>query len=1002
MRIERLTFQAFGPYVERQELNLADLAKHRLFLIRGATGAGKTIILDAITYALYGKSSGGERGDLESMRSRSAPNTLPTTIELICVIRDKRYRFYREVKVGKKRSGESFLKVSVTGGELRDGEFYPFFENGTASALEKQAEQLIGFTHAQFIRTVMLPQGKFERLLVSSSAEKQDILKTLFQSERWSLLCDTLSEQLKTEKTALERLHQQRSDLLVQGNAASWEELCERSQQLDEQKQAEQCAMQEAKAQWDAQRQKYEEQMTLHQYAQRLAASRQQLSALEKQKDTIEAMRKQRQIAEAYQRVLPYVRSWQEETEALHKLTQHKQKLYLAKQECEAEWKQLQAQQKEWEHKESEKQRIQQQLAQWEEQWEHWQQRREGEARLGVYQKQHDQMMDELKNLDQQIETVNRQEQRYREVSEQWELKQKDYLTWLKEEQLWQERATAQAIQQQYEQQLCDWQNQIAAHNKALVQAEAAEKAAQTVHEQLYQDYLKNSAALFASLLKDGEPCPVCGSRVHPYHQEVQVQMVENRRLLEAKANWEKCREKTHLHQTWLNQAAQHIKELQEQLNRQKDQVKALGVPYSSAAHQQLKQQIHALQQEQKQQTQAKSILDQSLIQRQKWIEEKTQLQEKIQKCRQQYTILKTQLQERFVQIAMDEADLRTKIRQNQDMLATMQKEYDTWKTAYEHIQIELAKNQSAYQYDEERCKRQQEKVRQCQAKIDRENHDGLDLYQTFPDPNEIARMKEQITAYEQAFERNQGAIHEWEEQLKGKELADIQMLERQCTESENAYRQHFQRQLEREKQYEMMKDVQKRYQKVQERYEAAVLRYSQRSEFVKALRGDTGIGIERYVLGIMLSQITQTANALLTHVHDGRYAIYRSDEATGRKRKAGLELSVYDRQSGSLRSVFSLSGGEKFLVSLALSLALSTVVQARSGGVVMETMFIDEGFGSLDVQSIADALELLQQMTEGKGWIAIISHVELLKENIPYGIEVSKQKEGSSCRMLV
>ena len=104
--------------MERQELNLEELAKHRLFLIRGATGAGKTVILDAITYALYGKSSGGERGDLEAMRSRSAPDSLPTIVELIFSIHSQRYRFYREVKVGKKRNGEPLYKVSVNGGEL--------------------------------------------------------------------------------------------------------------------------------------------------------------------------------------------------------------------------------------------------------------------------------------------------------------------------------------------------------------------------------------------------------------------------------------------------------------------------------------------------------------------------------------------------------------------------------------------------------------------------------------------------------------------------------------------------------------------------------------------------------------------------------------------------------------------------------------------------------------------------------------------------------------------
>ena len=102
------------------------------------------------------------------------------------------------------------------------------------------------------------------------------------------------------------------------------------------------------------------------------------------------------------------------------------------------------------------------------------------------------------------------------------------------------------------------------------------------------------------------------------------------------------------------------------------------------------------------------------------------------------------------------------------------------------------------------------------------------------------------------------------------------------------------------------------------------------------------------------------------------------------------------------MRSASSLSGGEKFLVSLALSLALSAVVQARNSTVSMDSMFIYEGFGSLDEASIADALKVLSSMTNSKTMIGIISHVELLKENIPYGIEVTKGKQESTCRMLL
>ncbi len=129
MRIEKISFQAFGPYINQVELAMEELYPHQLFLIKGSTGAGKTVILDAITFALYGKSSSGERGDFESMRSRSASDKQKTFVELIFTVQGRRYRFYREIAVGKKRSGEALYKVSVNGGEIIDDQFYPFFEN---------------------------------------------------------------------------------------------------------------------------------------------------------------------------------------------------------------------------------------------------------------------------------------------------------------------------------------------------------------------------------------------------------------------------------------------------------------------------------------------------------------------------------------------------------------------------------------------------------------------------------------------------------------------------------------------------------------------------------------------------------------------------------------------------------------------------------------------------------------------------------------------------------
>ena len=169
---------------------------------------------------------------------------------------------------------------------------------------------------------------------------------------------------------------------------------------------------------------------------------------------------------------------------------------------------------------------------------------------------------------------------------------------------------------------------------------------------------------------------------------------------------------------------------------------------------------------------------------------------------------------------------------------------------------------------------------------------------------------------------------------------------------------------------------------------------------FAKRLRGDNGISLQRYMLGIMLSSVITSANRLLENVHGGRYKLYRSDESSGSSRIKGLEFSVYDRFSAKNRPVTTLSGGEKFLAALSLSIGLSSVIRTQSGGIEMGAMFIDEGFGTLDSASVSDALSILGTMKRSDAVIGIISHVGILKENIAAGIEITKTEKGSSLKV--
>ena len=211
---EKLTMQAFGPYVDKQEIDFDNFS--HLFLIRGETGSGKTMILDAMTYALYGKSSGGQREELESMRSRFVKDDTPTIIDFTFALHGKHYRFMRKVEVKEKRNKDKTIKVSVDAGEMLDDQFYPFFENPKLRNIEEKAIELIGLTHEQFIQVMVLPQGKFEKLLTSKSEEKQEILRTLFQMDKWENITIYLSDKANLMKKQMDE-KKQRMDALYQG-----------------------------------------------------------------------------------------------------------------------------------------------------------------------------------------------------------------------------------------------------------------------------------------------------------------------------------------------------------------------------------------------------------------------------------------------------------------------------------------------------------------------------------------------------------------------------------------------------------------------------------------------------------------------------------------------------------------------------------------------------------------------------------------------------------------
>ncbi len=287
-----------------------------------------------------------------------------------------------------------------------------------------------------------------------------------------------------------------------------------------------------------------------------------------------------------------------------------------------------------------------------------------------------------------------------------------------------------------------------------------------------------------------------------------------------------------------------------------------------------------------------------------------------------------------------------------------------------------------------------EEAVRQELDRLDADGAARERLRTEKPSPELFAQLERELHAYDEQLFAVHETVRAERKRLEGKTRPDLdaqriqldrlQERARQLNSAAEVTREQLARVCETETQVLALGRTLEQRSDAHKRLEA----------FSRLVSGEKGVSLQRYVLGVMLSSVLAEANRLLERIHDGRYQLYRRVEAD----RAGLALEVLDRQSGSRRDAASLSGGEQFLVALALSIGLSALSQAGDPGAV----FIDEGFGTLDERSLQDALAVLYAIRPSHGMIGVISHVGLLREAIEPGIEVVKTVSGSEIHMTV
>lgn len=1004
-----LTMEAFGPYREAQTVDFTLFSDR--FLIWGETGAGKTALLDAMTCALYNRASAEDRGGLSDLRCQLADAAQDTRVEFTFSVRGRRYCFWKRLRPVKRRKADADARYNLECGALElmpDGSERNLLESAKPTAQEAAAVAVVGMGYSQFVQVMVLPQGKFERFLTAESSEKEKILKNIFRTDRYAAYQESLARRCRAMEANVRDMEQALTAQWAVYGAQNAGELAGQLAQ-DEERLADLRAQEEtARSAYQRNNEEAQRAQRLEEAFGQLESSESALHALMQDEDLQKARQTQLAAAERARLATPQV----------------EQAVRLAGEAQAAEQEQKNA------HKALEQARQQKEAAQ-----HHLQELSGQKETMEETRRQADQLELRLpemialdavsreliaaqrllepaeRNLAQLTARQDEVQQKIAENREQMQALEKDYRVRIPDLQAACDALT-ESLQKQNRAETLKAQHQRAVQEQN--EAEAAHARTGNQLEALLEQeirceaaYFSNAAAELSKRLEEGKPCPVCGSLHHPNLHISAAYAGAREQLLAVKKQLRAVRREAEEAAAQLAAVKEKCASLWKQAQDAREEADRC-VPYSPEAERIARQALETARAQsarwEKLQEQTTELEGESERLKAVWTraqEDRTQRSTAVERARTRLEESRKRVgetQETAQQAQARCKELRSRINRWDEALRQAQQEDHSADTHLALCQRRCADAAEALTRAQERAQTAQQE--RDAAFAQRGFAGEADWRAALRGEEEIERLREEIQKYRQDLAAAQAAQTSAQEAVGENQRPDLAAALALRDESLKSYHQAA---AEAGAQAALLENKQKLLLSTQREGEKLAVQrrtVEKMRAFTECFTYNKGVTLSSFVLSAMLSSVTQQANGLLRLVHGGRYQLCVR-QAQSKNRLDGLELAVLDAYSGGERDVRTLSGGEKFLVSLALSLGLSSVVRAQNGGVAMEAMFIDEGFGTLDPRSIKDALDVLTRIGSG-GKVGIISHVEVLRENILQGVEVVKGEKGSRVLMHV